>query len=303
MTNTDGGYLFVHFTGTEHHASDEQIYFALSPDGLHWHDLHQQQPVLTSDVGEKGVRDPFIIRRRDGRFTILATDLSIYHRGGWSHTQATVDGSSCLILWDSDDLIHWSDARAIPVVADEVGAVWAPEAIWDPAHQSYFVFWASPVEPGGRMVILGSDTDDFIHFTPSEVFIDRGNGQSIIDTSVVAVGDRFVRASRDDQITLETADNLHGAWQHLTSLQELGLGIHGDTVEGPEFAHLGEQWCVYVDQFAAGKGYLPVVTKDLTDTDPAAWSIAPDYDFGELKKRHGAVMAVTAEEYARLSNF
>lgn len=52
MTNTDGGYLFVHFTGTEHHASDEQIYFALSPDGLHWHDLHQQQPVLTFDVGE-----------------------------------------------------------------------------------------------------------------------------------------------------------------------------------------------------------------------------------------------------------
>lgn len=301
MTATQGGYLFVHFTGTEEHASDEQIYFALTPDGLHWHDLHQQQPILTSDVGEKGARDPFIIRRRDGRFTILATDLSIYHRGGWSHTKATTDGSSDLILWDSDDLIHWTAARNIQVVPAGTGCAWAPETVWDPQRESYFVFWSSPVTPGGRTVILGSYTDDFIHFSTADTFIDRGPDKGIIDTSVVRTGDRFVRASRDDgRITLETAENLHDHWQYLTSLQDLGLGIHGDTVEGPEFARLADRWCVYVDQFAAGKGYLPILTKDLTSTQPADWSVAADYDFGQLKKRHGAVMAVTAEEYTRL---
>ncbi|MEE6715532.1 hypothetical protein [Schleiferilactobacillus harbinensis] len=34
MTNTDGGYLFVHFTGTEHPASGEQIYFATACTGM-----------------------------------------------------------------------------------------------------------------------------------------------------------------------------------------------------------------------------------------------------------------------------
>ena len=54
------GYLFVHFTGEE--KLGEQIYFALSRDGLHWMDLNNGNPVLLSDIGEKGVRDPFILR-------------------------------------------------------------------------------------------------------------------------------------------------------------------------------------------------------------------------------------------------
>ena len=34
-------YLFVHFTGHEQAETDEQLYFALSRDGLHWHDLRE----------------------------------------------------------------------------------------------------------------------------------------------------------------------------------------------------------------------------------------------------------------------
>ena len=44
------GYLFVHFTGEE--KLGEQIYFALSRDGLHWMDLNNGNPVLLSDIGE-----------------------------------------------------------------------------------------------------------------------------------------------------------------------------------------------------------------------------------------------------------
>ena len=53
-------YLFTHFIGESEHG--EQIYFSLSEDGLHWNDLNNGQPVLVSDIGEKGVRDPFLIR-------------------------------------------------------------------------------------------------------------------------------------------------------------------------------------------------------------------------------------------------
>mgnify|MGYP000576303657 CR=1 FL=1 len=77
------GYLFGHFIG-EGSSDGEQIYFALSEDGLNFKDMNGHKPVLISNVGEKGVRDPYIYRSYEGdRFFLVATDLSIYNRGGW----------------------------------------------------------------------------------------------------------------------------------------------------------------------------------------------------------------------------
>lgn len=51
-------YLFVHFIGEERNPTDEQLYFALSRDGVHWRDLRPAgSPALTWLGGEKGVRD------------------------------------------------------------------------------------------------------------------------------------------------------------------------------------------------------------------------------------------------------
>ena len=44
-------YLFTHFIG-EQSAHSEQVYFSVSPDGLHWQDLNQGQPVLCSGIVE-----------------------------------------------------------------------------------------------------------------------------------------------------------------------------------------------------------------------------------------------------------
>ncbi|MGW0732250.1 family 43 glycosylhydrolase, partial [Streptomyces sp. NPDC002851] len=74
------GYLFAYFTG-EGTADGEQIRYALSRgnDPLHWRELNGGKPVLTSDVGEKGLRDPFVIRSPQGdKFYMIATDLRMY---------------------------------------------------------------------------------------------------------------------------------------------------------------------------------------------------------------------------------
>ena len=39
-----------------------QVYFSYSEDGLHWKDLNGGLPVLCTELGEKGVRDPFLVR-------------------------------------------------------------------------------------------------------------------------------------------------------------------------------------------------------------------------------------------------
>jgi hypothetical protein len=55
-----GRYLFVHFIGESEQG--EQIYFSLSDDGLHWNDLNNGQPVLVSEIGEKGVREAKVLQ-------------------------------------------------------------------------------------------------------------------------------------------------------------------------------------------------------------------------------------------------
>ena len=52
-------YLFTHFTETK--GDREYVWFAVSRDGLHWKDLGNDEPLLASKVGTKGVRDPFIV--------------------------------------------------------------------------------------------------------------------------------------------------------------------------------------------------------------------------------------------------
>ncbi|MNC29120.1 Xylosidase/arabinosidase [compost metagenome] len=72
-------------------------------------------------------------------------------------------------------------------------------------------------------------------------------------------------------------------------------------MEGPQIFKLGdrEQWCLIVDRFAEGKGYLPLLTFDLAGGD---FRVLPDesFDLGVNKKRHGGVIPITADECSRL---
>lgn len=72
-------------------------------------------------------------------------------------------------------------------------------------------------------------------------------------------------------------------------------------MEGPEIFKFNdrEEWCLIVDRFATGKGYLPLVTKSLKT---GAFAVLNDtqFDMGVTKKRHGGIIPITEEEYQRL---
>jgi hypothetical protein len=300
------GYLMVHFTGES--ASGEQIYFATSSDGLHWEDLNNGQPVLLSDVGEEGVRDPAVIRSVDGsKFWILATDLRIASGKGW--TAAQHDGSTKLVVWESTNLVDWSPARLVDVAGSipDAGCAWAPEAIWDPNSNAYIVYWAtiSPLNGVTKPRIYYSKTTDFRTFTPAQMYIDRPGSQGIIDTQAIEVpgsvgGYKYVRASGDGQITFEGSQSVLGNWTRIGDISHLGLT--GSQVEGPILHQFNgrNEWGLYVDQYSSGKGYLPLVSTNMGSTQNWRIRSGSEYDLGSNKKRHGSIMSITSAEMNRI---
>ena len=331
-------YLFVHFTGHEQAETDEQLYFALSRDGLHWHDLRAQgDPVLTWSEGEGGVRDPYVVRGPDGLFHIIATDLSVYHRGGWQEGRATVNGSTGLVIWDSPDLAHWGRPRLVDVASaiPRAGMAWAPEACWDADREQWIVFWATAAadsaedpaaadlanELGDGINMYYATSADLITFSRPVKWIDRSNG--IIDTTMLKAPDGWwYRASKDDQITLERTRNPYAvthelvrtdddqAWSYLSNLTDIfGQGRYSSRyLEGPELFLYNDAdaagpdgrampFGLICDQFLEGRGYLPFRSADLSSRQQQDWTLVNDMDFGRLTKRHGSIMPITESEY------
>jgi hypothetical protein len=329
-------YLFVHFIGDEQTPMDEQLYFALSHDGVHWHDLRPAgKPALTWLGGERGTRDPHIVRDPKGGFHIVATDLSIHYRGGWGpHDGATTNGSTGLVIWDSPDLADWSEPRLVDVASKIPGAgmAWAPEACWDPDLEQWIVFWATLVnnddpgnpltnELGNRTNMYYATTTDFRTFSDPVKWIDRRN--VIIDTTMLRDNDGWwYRASKDSEITIERTRNPYATtyealrtddenvWSFVGTLSDiLGNGRYSwHYLEGPELFIYNDKdvktingrrmrFGLMCDQFAEAKGYLPFRSADLASREPDDWAVANDIDFGALKKRHGAILPITTAEY------
>lgn len=320
-TKKTTSYLFAHFTGEEKYAQSEQIYFATSRDGTNWKDMTENNnPVLISDIGEKGVRDPYLLRSHDGdKFYLLGTDLSVYHLG-W-HFSTGNPGSPNLVVWESTDLVNWTAPRLVDVASkiQGVGCAWAPEAMYDEKSGNYVVYWATSSDYSKKndkddpMKMYYCTTRDFYTFTDPVLWIDR-DSQSIIDTTMIYddAAETYYRASGDGQITIEASKSIYEGWKVIGTLSSIFNNdmYSGLYLEGPEFFEYCEDdwltdtdgnpvrtWGLICDQYAQGKGYLPFRSTDLADMTPDSWSPATDVNFGDLKKRHGTILAVTNAEY------
>lgn len=299
------GYLFVHFTG-EDTAEGEQIYFAISEDGLHWTDCTEgEQPVLRTELGEKGARDPFIIRDMQGNgYYLIATDLRIATGKGW--TDAVTNGSRSILVWKSEDLIRWSKPKLVEVGIPEAGCVWAPEVVYDRTREDYFIFFASNVKVAGEKEakhrIYFTRTKDFDHFSETKKYIERD--YDVIDTTIVEYDGLYYRFSKNEttkHIDVDVADDLESKEFKKVKSETLEQ-LYG--VEGPEIYPLPEEgkWCLIVDRFMEGKGYLPLITDNLVKGEFRILS-DDEFDMGSNRKRHGGVMKLTAEEYQRLKEY
>ena len=115
---------------------------------MHWEDLNGGEPVLISEIGEKGARDPFILRNPlNNTYVIIATDLRIEAGKGWDVAQHA--GSRNLIIWQSHNMTDWEGPESCEVGIPQAGCVWAPEAIFDEEKQEFLLVHCSRREKGG----------------------------------------------------------------------------------------------------------------------------------------------------------
>lgn len=327
---TYDAYVFPYFEGEG--AEGEKIYLAVSEsdDPETWHTLNDGQPVIESTLGTEGLRDPFLIRHPEtGMYYLLATDLKIAGGGNFGDAQET--GSHSMMVWESADLITWSEQREINLAPENSGNLWAPEAHWDVESEQFVVYWASAlypadVAPEDRDInssyqrMMYATTPDFSEgsFSEPDVWVDmnRGNGRGMIDSTVAELTDeagestyyRLTKDERDMTVRQEVSNDLFrtqgvaegDGWTLIA--EQIGVGEPNPwggeftNGEGPTmFPSLeDDSWYLMIDQpsYHGGEGYMLFQTDDLDSGD---WTSLPDVEL-PTNPRHGTVVPITAAE-------
>ncbi|WP_335987652.1 family 43 glycosylhydrolase [Glycomyces sp. MUSA5-2] len=309
------GYAFAYFTGNT--VAGENIHFAASDgnNALAWNELNGGLPVLSSQYGEQGLRDPFIIRSPEGdTFYLIATDLSIGSGTSWDTSQR--QGSRYLEVWESHDLVNWSAQRHVLVSPETAGNTWAPEAYYDTDLGAYVVFWASklyeeddPAHTGNTYNrMMYATTRDFTTFSEPRIWQD---GMSRIDSTVTLDDGVYYRFTKDEgagttgcsDIIQESSTSLRAPLDEWTMIDScIGRDAGTSAVEGPSIFQAnpgdvngGGKHYLFVDEYG-GRGYIPLTTDDIAT---GGWTVAEDYDL-PASPRHGTVIPVTADELAGL---
>ncbi|QDA61630.1 glycoside hydrolase family 43 protein [Hymenobacter jejuensis] len=281
--------VFAYFKGN----GEDGLHLASSPDGYRWTALHHDQSFLKPTVAhDKLMRDPCIIRGKDGLFHMVWT-VSWQDRGiGYA---------------SSKDLVHWSVQRYLPVMEHEPTArnCWAPEITYDAQSDQYLIYWATTIPgrfPAGETLLTNGKnhriyyvtTKDFTTYSPAKILYDQGF--NVIDATIQPAGKRYVMFLKDE--TREPAQkNLRVAFSdQLTGpYGPPSAPITGQYwAEGPTAVNLGAQWLVYFDKYTEGK-YGAV-----TSTDLEHWTDVSDRIAFPTGTRHGTVLRITKKELRHL---
>ena len=225
-------------------------------------------------------------------FYLIATDLRIEAGKGWETAQ--YGGSRDILVWKSEDLVNWTGPKQHTLGVEGAGCVWAPEAVYDAEKDAILVFWASMVD--GKQKIYAAYTRDFESFTLPFIFLEKDN--HVIDSTIIHTDEGYYRYTKDETIKAICVD--FSETLHPEDFKEIKSAVLDNLygVEGPEiFAfHDRKEWCLVVDRFASGKGYLPLVTEDLASGEFRILNDS-EFDMGGTRKRHGGLIPVTEEEY------
>lgn len=237
------------------------------------------------------LRDPSILQGPDGTFHLVWTTQ-------WS-------GSRGFGYASSKDLIHWSEQREIPVMADSLtNNVWAPELFYDDVKKEFYVIWSSQIPPSRYTDLdrLGTNachrpyytkTKDFVNWTPAQPFYDCGYN---------SIDGFLVKKGRNDYVFI-VKDNRKPGFSNC-------FAVFGDSPEGPftdptepfspEYSEgpcvikVGDEWLIYYDVYREVR-YGAVSTRDFKTFTPIDDKISIPRGY-----KHGTMIAITRKQLKKL---
>lgn len=285
-------YLFSYFTGN----GEDGLHLAYSLDGMKWDALKNNTSFLTPEVGEDNLmRDPCIIVGPDNKFHMVWT-VSWKEKGiGYA---------------SSDDLIHWTKQKYIPVMEHELLArnCWAPEIYYDDDSKQYIIFWSTTI-PGRFPETESKGDDNYNHrmyyvtsadlqsFSNTKLFYDQGF--NVIDGTLCRENGNYVlflknetRYPPEKNIRIATSKKLTGEYSNASE------PITGDYwAEGPTSIKIGDYRVVYFDKYRDHK-MGAVRSRDLKN-----WEDISDQVEFPAGTRHGTVFKVSKEVFQTLAEF
>lgn len=288
------GYLFTYFTGND--VKDEAIKFAISLDGYNFKALNGNEPVIDSKKisSTGGVRDPHILRGKDGKtFYMVVTDMT--SSKGW-------DSNRAMVLLKSTDLVNWSSSVVNIQTAfpnnENLKRVWAPQTIYDATADKYMIYFSMQHGNGPDKIYYAYANADFtaLEAAPKQLFIPK-SGVPCIDGDIIekdGVYHLFYKTETDKPgIKVATTKNLtSGKWEENGDyLQQTKESVEG---AGVFKLNNSNEYILMYDVYKKG-AYQFTKSTDLKNFTVIDNQVAMDF-----KPRHGTVMPVTRSELKTL---
>lgn len=283
-----GKYIFVYFVGNEPH--EERIHFAVSEDGYNFTALNNNEPVIIQTKGKKCVRDPYILKGKDGFYYIIGTDMKCTE--GWTSNHA-------LVTWKSKDLIEWTDETIIDIrdfgsEFTNTTRAWAPQAFWDKEKKQYMIYWAHSTPEKDVAQMYYAHTADFKTMTEPKLLFERPGIQTI--DGDIAYSEKngkyylYFKHDEDQTIAYVTADRLTGPYCD----EAVVVSLANTGVEGSEIYNITgtDEWVMVMDEYGTDRFFMQQ-TSDFENFK----AVHPDNYSMAFRPRHGSICAITDEEY------
>ncbi|MFE1922748.1 glycoside hydrolase family 43 protein [Streptomyces asoensis] len=282
----DSAYVMSYFTETTSlgAGSDYGLHLAVSTDGLQWMPLNQNNPVVTPTEGALGLRDPFVLRKQDGTFVVLATDLK---GTDWSYVSQYVH------VWNSTDLRTFTGYHRLKL-HDMNTHCWAPEAFWDAGRGQYALIY-SAVNSSGHNVIMVNYTTDFVTASAPQVFFDPGYDVIDGDMAVGVNGVNYLYFKKDQTLVGARSTSLDPG-----SFTAFSTGVaHGGT-EAPTLVKslTSGTWWLWGDTYTPNGVFYAWQSADLS---AGTWTALDQRTYTQpVNSKHCGITTITGTQYSNL---
>ena len=312
----DYGWLYCHMSDR-----GEWTAYALSRDGLHFHDLIGGDPVFDPALHariEGGTRDAYVCRKHDGSgYLMVTTDMCVAKSGQWYNYGIDLLTSDDLIRWESvtfdfrEGPACFSDPDA-PDPCDYAGIarVWAPQIFWNPDYVwpdgrrgGYMIYYSllNPAEESYDRMYYSYADESFTTLTKPRLLFDWGYATIDADIHYLESDGLYHLLIKKEGgrpgIFTATAPALHGPWGE--PVEEDYVDFEGNKkCEGVSAFRLAgdSTWCVgYIEYSSRPKRYR------ICRADEHLRNFRDPRDIeGVEAPQHGSFLRLTQEEYERL---